>query len=113
MAGSDTEREGDCNLGYRGKLYGVGMDKNITTMKSEAQETLDDLFAKGQLPFALHARAVESIGMEEYIVRFYDSRIFSVDVSYQRGQTFKTVFTTAIVERVARLRSAPLLARTA
>lgn len=89
------------------------MDKNIKAMKSEAQETLDDLFAEGRIPFELSARAVESIGMEEYIIRFHDSRLFSVDVSYPRGQTFKTVFTTAILDRVARLRGAPLLARTA
>ena len=89
------------------------MEKDIKTMKSEAQEALDDLFAKGQIPFELSARAVESIGMEEYIIRFYDSRLFSIDVSYPRGETFKTVFTTAILDRVARLRSAPLLARTA
>jgi hypothetical protein len=34
-------------------------------MKSEAQETLDDLFADGQIPFKLSARVVESLGMEE------------------------------------------------
>ena len=82
-------------------------------MKSEAQETLDGLFAEGQIPFELFAWAVESIGMEEYIIRFHDSRLFSIDLSYQRGETFKTVFTTAVLDRVARLRSAPLLARIA
>lgn len=82
-------------------------------MKSEAQEALDDLFAEGQIPFELSARAVESIGMEEYIIRFHDSRLFSIDVSCHRGQTFKKVFTTAILHRVARLRGAPLLAKTA
>lgn len=82
-------------------------------MKSEAQETLDDLFAEGQIPFELSARAVESLGMQEYIVRFHDSRLFSVDVSYQRGETFKTVFTAAILDRLARLRGAPLLAKVA
>lgn len=89
------------------------MDKNIKTMKSEAQETLDDLFAEGQIPFELSARAVESLGMQEYIVRFHDSRLFSVDVSYHRGETFKTVFTTAILDRLARLRGAQLLAKVA
>jgi hypothetical protein len=89
------------------------MDKNITAMKSEAQETLDDLFAAGQIPFKLSARAVESLGMEEYIVRFYDSRLFSLDLSYQRGETFKTVFTTAILNRVARLSGVQLFARIA
>jgi hypothetical protein len=89
------------------------MRKDIKAMKLEAQETLDDLFAEGQIPFELSARAVESLGMEEYIVRFHDSRLFSIDVSYHRGQIFKTVFTSAILDRVARLRGAPLFARTA
>ncbi len=74
-------------------------------MKSEAQQTLDELFASGRIPFKLSAREVESIGMEEYIVRFHDSRLYSIDVSCERGQLFTGVFTTAVLERVARLRN--------
>jgi hypothetical protein len=89
------------------------MTTEIEALKLGAQQTLDELFAASLLPFMLSARVVESIGMEEYIVRFHDSRLYSVDVSCQRGQTFKAVFRTAILDRVARLRIPPGLARTA
>lgn len=82
-------------------------------MKLGAQETLDELFVEGLIPFKLSARLVESLGMEEYIVRFYDSRLYSVDVSWQQGEVFSAVFRTAILARFARLTSAPSLARTA
>ena len=52
-------------------------------MKLGAQETLDELFVESLIPFRLSARNVESLGMEEYIVRFHDSRLRSVDVSWK------------------------------
>jgi hypothetical protein len=79
------------------------MITNSQSMQMEAQQTLDELFAADQIPFALTARAVESLGMEEFIVRFHESRLRSVDVSCRQDQTFKQVFRTAILDRVARL----------
>ena len=89
------------------------MTTEIESMKLGAQQTLDELFAESLIPFKLSARVVESIGQEEYIVRFHDSRLYSVDVSWQRDQPFSTVFRTAILDRVTRLEIAPRLARTA
>jgi hypothetical protein len=89
------------------------MTTEIEAMKLGAQQTLDELFAESLIPFKLSARVVESIGEEEYIVRFHDSRLYSVDVSSQPGQTFSTVFRAAILDRVARLRIDPRLAKTA
>ena len=89
------------------------MTTEIETMKLGAQETLDELFDESLIPFTLSAREVESLGMEEYIIRFHDSRLRSIDVSLPRGQTFKTVFRAAILDRVARLRVPQTLARTA
>ncbi len=89
------------------------MTQDIETMKLGAQQTLDELFAAGLLPFKLSARVVESIGMEEYIVRFHDSRLYSIDVSWERDQSFKSVFRTAILDRVARLPVPPRLAKSA
>jgi len=83
------------------------MTTELEVIKLGVQQTLDELFDDRLIPFTLSARAVESLGMEEYIIRFHDSRLRSVDVSWQRGQAFKTVFRTAILERVARLRIAP------
>jgi hypothetical protein len=69
----------------------------------EAQKVLDDLWAKGQLPFQLKADRVESLGSEEYIVRFYDSRIRSVDVSWKNSESFKDAVQVAVMARVTRL----------
>ena len=79
------------------------MTTEIEAMQLGAQQTLDELFAASLIPFRLSARIVESLGMEEYIVRFHDSRLYSIDVSVQHDQTFKAVFRTAILDRVARL----------
>jgi hypothetical protein len=90
-----------------------GMANNLTSMKLGAQLTLDELFVEGLIPFKLSARLVESLGMDEYIVRFHDSRLYSVELSWQQGEAFNAVFRTAILARFARLASTPMLARTA
>jgi hypothetical protein len=89
------------------------MTTEIEAIKLGAQQTLDELFEERLIPFKLSARVVESVGMEEYIVRFHDSRLYSIDVSWQRGQAFKPVFRAAILDRVARLRLPSRLASTA
>lgn len=58
-------------------------------MKLGAQQTLDELFAERLIPFALSAWVVDSVGLEEYIVRFHDSRLHSVDVSCPEGRSSK------------------------
>ena len=77
--------------------------QDTNSLKLEAQQTLDELFREGLLPFRLSAHTVESLGMEEYIVRFYDSRLNSLDLSVRRDQIFREVFRAAILNRVARL----------
>jgi hypothetical protein len=89
------------------------MTTTIASMKLGAQETLDELFVEGLIPFKLSAQLVESLGMEEYIVRFHDSRLYSVDVSWRPGEVFRAVFRAAVLARFARLTSIPMLARTA
>jgi hypothetical protein len=64
----------------------------------EAQQSLNELFNTHLLPYKLYARKVERIGMAEYIVRFYDSRLRSVNISCRRGQSFKDVFRAAVLE---------------
>lgn len=46
----------------------MGSERNDLT--SRAQSVLDDLWAEGLIPFQLTAHKVESVGLEEYIVRF-------------------------------------------
>lgn len=46
------------------------MKTSIETLRLGAQQTLDELFAQRLIPFALSVRAVESLGLEEYIRSF-------------------------------------------
>ena len=79
------------------------MKTEIEAMKEGAQQTLDELFAERLIPFALSARVVDSLGLEEYIVRFQDARLNSVDVSCPEGQSFKDMVRTAVLDRVSRM----------
>ena len=79
-------------------------------LRPQAQSVLDNLFKNQVLPFELTATKVECIGPNEYIVRFYDSRLRSVDVSWKKDQSFEDVFQAAMVDRVRRL-SGPLTRR--
>ena len=72
-------------------------------LTGEAQSVLDDLWAENLIPFQLTARKVESVGLEEYIVRFDDSRLHSVDVSWKNLDSFKDALRVAVLSRVARL----------
>jgi hypothetical protein len=71
----------------------------------EAQHVLDELLLEDILQFKLTAFVVESIGHEEYIVRFRDSRLPSIDVSWPLGQTFKDVFRASLMQRLERMNS--------
>lgn len=75
----------------------------IDNMKVGAQQTLDELFAARLIPFALSARVVESLGFEEYIVRFHDARLRAVDFSCPEGRSFKAMVRAAVLDRVSRL----------
>ena len=72
-------------------------------LMSEAQSVLDELWAENLIPFQLTARKVESVGLEEYIIRFNDSRLHSVDVSWKNLDSFKDALRVAVLARVARL----------
>jgi len=75
----------------------------LEELKADAQQVLEDLFSKGLIPFALFAGKVESIALDEYIIRFYDSRLYSLDLTWYEGESFKDVFRTAVLERVRRM----------
>ncbi len=78
-----------------------------SSLISQAQQVLDRLLKDQLIPFRLKAEKVECVGPDEYIVRFYDSRLRSVDVSWQKDQSFEDVFRVAVLDRVKRL-SGPL-----
>jgi hypothetical protein len=109
------ETEPQLHRNHRGfwKHYTDDMTTDINAMRLGAQQTLDELFAESLIPFRLSAYVVDSLGSQEYIIRFHDSRLRSIDISWQRGQTFKSVFRTAVLARVARLTVFPRLGRAA
>jgi hypothetical protein len=79
------------------------MKTRTESMRVGAQKTLDELFAESLIPFALSARVVDFVGLEEYILRFGDVRLQSVDVSCPEGQSFNDMVRTAVLDRVSRL----------
>lgn len=79
------------------------MKTETDAMKVGAQQTLDELFAERLIPFALSAQVVDSLGLEEYIVRFHDSPLNSIDVSCPEGQSFKDRVRVAVLDRVSRM----------
>jgi hypothetical protein len=79
----------------------------LNRLKLEAQGVLGELFNEKVMSFRLTAAKIESVGGEEYIVRFHDSRLHSVDVSWPAGESFKDRFRAAMLDRVSRM-SGPL-----
>jgi hypothetical protein len=75
----------------------------LDDQKIDAQQILDQLFSEHLLHFKLSACLVDSIGGEEYVIRFHDSRLPSVDVSWRDDQSFKEVFRIAMIERLDRM----------
>ena len=82
-------------------------DLLASSLASEAQSVLDKLFKDQLIPFQLTAAKVECVGPDEYIVRFYDSRLRSIDISCKQDQSFGDVFRVAMLDRVKRM-SGPL-----
>jgi hypothetical protein len=78
-------------------------------LTSEAQSVLDRLWSEKLIPFPLTAHKVESLGMDEYIIRFHDSRLHSVEVSSKNAPSFRNDVRHAVIARVARM-SGPLQA---
>ena len=80
----------------------------LDELRVEAQSALDDLSATNQIPFQLTVHRVESIGLEEYIVRFSDSRLDSLDISWKSDLSFKDAVSVTVLDRVARLPQPPI-----
>ena len=54
-------------------------------IKVSVQETVDELFSAHQIPFKLTAHEGTPSGTGEYVVPFYDSRLFSVTFPWKDG----------------------------
>jgi hypothetical protein len=79
----------------------------LEKLRCEAQSALDDLWTKELIPFELEARKIDSLGYDEYIIRFYDSRLPSVDVSWKNGDSFGDIVRAAVLVRVERIGPRP------
>jgi hypothetical protein len=80
---------------------------SLDKLAAEAQSVLNDLWGESLIPFKLTAHKVECVGPGEYIIRFHDSRLRSVDVSWKDTESFHAAVREAILSRAARL-SGPL-----
>lgn len=69
----------------------------------EAQAALEELKRERLLPFNLQAHVLDTDGAGHYTLRFYDSRLHSVMVELEEGQSFKEAIRVTVLERVARL----------
>lgn len=76
---------------------------SIHQLTIEAQSVLDDLWNDDLIPFQLTAHSVEYCGHNECTIRFYDSRLYSVDVSWSDQQPFQDAIRHVILDRVRRL----------
>jgi hypothetical protein len=92
-------------VGDRQAGVAIRMQTDKEELLLSTQQALDDLFAQGLIPFALLARGIESLGYGEYIVRFQDERLPSIDVSQPEDQSFDEAVRKAVVDRVSRLDS--------
>ena len=69
--------------------------------RSEAQQAVDELLSEHLIPFELRAEIVDAED-SEYTIRFFDSRLHSVTVLWEIGQSFKGLVRAAILDRVSR-----------
>ena len=75
----------------------------LDQLKIEAQCVLNELWSGGLIPFQLTAHYLESQAINEYKVRFCDSRIHSVYVSATDSDSFRQALRVNLLARVARL----------
>jgi len=79
----------------------------LDPLKLEAQQALNELWKEQLVPFKLTVGKIVAVDSSEYTLHFFDSRLRSVSVPWQAGQSFKDQVRAAVKERVARL-SGPL-----
>ena len=79
----------------------------LDPLKLEAQQTLDELWEEKLVPFKLTVGKIVAEDSSQYTLHFFDSRLRSVSVPWQAGQSFKDQVRAAVKERVGRM-SGPL-----
>lgn len=68
-----------------------------------AQRVLDELRKDQLIPFPLVAFKMDSPSAPgSYRIRFYDSRLYGVDVDWRPGESFKDLFRAAVLKALAK-----------
>lgn len=73
------------------------------TLKSKAQEVLEELYRRNLIPFKLTAFNVEWVGLDKYTVYFHDTRLHSVTISWVESESFRDAFRSAVLDSVSKM----------
>jgi hypothetical protein len=66
--------------------------------KAAAQRALDELWAEHRILFRLTAHEVKQIGLNDFRVEFFDSRLLSVEVHLIPGRSFQERVREAVLK---------------
>jgi hypothetical protein len=86
--------------------YNVHMKTIPDNLKSKVQETLNEVFSEGKLPFHLTAYTLQTDDAGRYVVSFYDTRIHSMTFSVG-DRSLKDTVRAAVLDRIKNM-SGPL-----
>jgi len=68
--------------------------------KAVAQQVVNELYRDNLIPFKLFPGIVICLAPDDYTVRFFDSRLYSLDVTCHEKESFKEVFRAAVLDKV-------------
>ena len=83
------------------------MPHSIRQLEAEAQQVLNDLWADSLIPFALNVGKITK-NVDGYTIHFYDSRIHSAIVPFDKERPFSETVRSAVLARAAKF-SGPLV----
>lgn len=84
------------------------MNAVTENIRAKVQVTLDELMSEHLLPFKLIAQEIRAAGPGNYVVPFYDSRIYSFAFSWtDESSSFEEVVRTAVLDRVKAMDGPP------
>ena len=76
------------------------------SLETETQQALDELWNERLIPFALTVGKITK-APTEYTLHFHDSRIRTASVPLAKGQSYREMVRSAVLDRVAKM-SGPL-----
>ena len=82
------------------------MKPDPVTLEKEAQQVLDELWKEKLIPFKLSVGKISKLS-GEFVIHFYDSRIWTARVPLNKGESWAAMVRAAVLNRVSKL-SGPL-----